>query len=378
MMRDTRTVLLVEDHDADAVLFRLLLEECGAAWQVEHVTRLADAVERLPRGGIDVIALDLNLPDAFGADTVARLRLFDAETPIIVLTGSPPDVMETIGSRAQDLIVKGSIDPRLLDRSLRYAVERAAMQRQLLHSQKMEVVGRFASSIVHDFNNLLTVIQGSVDLLEQRRRCTPDEVEDIEQIRGAADRAAGLTKQLLDYTRRDPTHVRTLNVGELIDDLSRLIGRLVGRHIEFTVDVPCDLWVVADRGQLEQVLVNLAANARDAMPDGGSLSIAASIRTQAELRMRLAHGRYVCLSVTDSGIGIPADILPRIFEPYFTTKGEDRGTGLGLASASTIVEKFGGRLTAESEPGRGSTFTVVLPESATRGEPRPVRLRADR
>jgi PAS domain S-box-containing protein len=226
-------------------------------------------------------------------------------------------------------------------------------EEQLRQAQKMEAVGRLAGGIAHDFNNLLTAISGYTELLLDR---VPEEQRpDAEQIRHATDRATALTKQLLAFTRRQVIQRESLDLNDVVGDMDRLLRRLLGSDVELvTVLAPALSRVEADRSQLEQVIVNLALNARDAMPTGGKLVIETATRDEA-----------ILLRVQDSGTGIPDEVKPHIFEPFFTTKEPGRGTGLGLATVLGIVEQGGGTIEFSTVATQGSTFEVSLPAAVS-------------
>lgn len=240
------------------------------------------------------------------------------------------------------------------------------LQQQLLVSQKMEAVGRLSAGIAHDFNNLLTVIGGySALLLGQREKDDPD-YADLAEIQKASDQAAQLTRQLLVFSRRQVTNPRAINLNAIVADMDRMLRRVIGEDIDWVTELdPEPGLVLADSGQWEQVVMNLAVNARDAMPAGGKLTLQTSkLDLEEPLAVRktaLAPGRYVVLSMTDTGVGIDPQIADLIFEPFFTTKEVGKGTGLGLSTVYAIVEQSGGRITVYSEPGHGTTFRIFLP-----------------
>jgi PAS domain S-box-containing protein len=241
------------------------------------------------------------------------------------------------------------------------------VEEQLRHSQKMEAVGRLAGGIAHDFNNFLTVIQGNVEMALADLPASAPLREDLEEIKSASGRAAVLVRQLLTFSRRNAAQPKVvLDLRGEIANLDKMLRRLIGEHIELVTRCEPGLGHVrADAGQIEQVIVNLVVNARDAMPDGGRLVIEACNRTLAEAEVRYANhlrpGRYVEIRITDSGCGMDEETLSRIFEPFFTTKEKRKGTGLGLPTAYGIIKQSGGYLWAESAPGRGSTFRIYLP-----------------
>ena len=239
-------------------------------------------------------------------------------------------------------------------------------EEQLRASQKMEAVGRLAGGVAHDFNNLLTVIQGHSELLLARLRDDDPIRKEIEEIRKASERAAGLTRQLLAFSRRQVLQARVLDLNEAVADMEKMLRRLIGEDIELITRLgPGIAHVKADPGQLEQVIMNLAVNARDAMPEGGQLTIETADATLDEEFCRThppTHpGRYVMLALIDTGIGMSPEILSHVFEPFFTTKEKGRGTGLGLATVYGIVKQSEGYVWVESAPGGGSSFRIYLP-----------------
>jgi PAS domain S-box-containing protein len=244
--------------------------------------------------------------------------------------------------------------------------ERRLLEEQLRQAQKMEAVGQLAGGIAHDFNNLLTVIKGNSQLLLEKLHAVDSRRSGVEQIQKAADRAASLIYQLLAFSRKQVIEFRVLDLNSMIANTMQLLRRLLGEHIELTIIEGKDLGrVKADPGQIEQVIMNLALNARDAMADGGKLTIETE-NTTVEETFRSepgspAPGQYVVLRMTDTGVGMTPDTLAHIFEPFFTTKAVGKGTGLGLSTVYGIVKQSNGFITAHSEPGRGSTFTVHLP-----------------
>ncbi|HWI26976.1 MAG TPA: PAS domain-containing protein [Stellaceae bacterium] len=244
--------------------------------------------------------------------------------------------------------------------------EQKSLEAQFAQSQKMQAVGQLAGGVAHDFNNLLTAMIGFCDLLLLRFRPGDPSFADIMQIKQNANRAANLVRQLLAFSRQQTLQPRVLNITDVLAELSHLLRRLIGENIELKVVHGRDLGLVkVDQGQLEQVIINLAVNARDAMPGGGTLTIRTA-NMSSEFPMRRGHevmppGEYVLVEVTDTGIGIPRDNLARIFEPFFSTKEVGSGTGLGLSTVYGIVKQTGGFVFVESEPGKGAQFSIFLP-----------------
>jgi signal transduction histidine kinase len=240
-------------------------------------------------------------------------------------------------------------------------------QQQLNQAVKMEAVGRLAGGIAHDFNNLLTAIRGYSDLVLASLPADNPIAGDVLEIQRAADRAASLTQQLLAFSRRQVLRPARIDLGAVVTELTSMIRRVIGADVELDVCACATRTVLADRGQIEQVIMNLAVNARDAMPSGGTLRIDAcdhDVETP-DLHREGAPppGRYALVRVQDSGTGIPPEILDRIFEPFFTTKKAGKGTGLGLSTAYGIVKQSGGFIEVSSDAGRGTSFEILLPEA---------------
>jgi nitrogen-specific signal transduction histidine kinase len=243
---------------------------------------------------------------------------------------------------------------------------RRLLQEQLLQSQKMESIGRLAGGVAHDFNNLLTAIMGYTEML--RQDLPPDHPGQtfVDEVSKAGGRATALTTQLLAFARRQVIEPRVIDLNAVVSDTEKMLRRLVGEDIEIVTASEPDLGAVeADPSQVHQILVNLAVNARDAMPSGGTLIIETANALLDELYARshleVRPGRYVLLSITDTGVGMPPEVQSHLFEPFFTTKELGKGTGLGLATCHGIVKQAGGHITVTSAPGHGTTFRIFLP-----------------
>lgn len=250
---------------------------------------------------------------------------------------------------------------RALLASLRDISERRQLEEELRHSQKMEAVGRLTAGVAHDFNNLLTIVLGNLDTLRRRLPKDPRLTRSIENATTGARRAADLTQQLLAYSRRQPLKPKAVDLGDLLNGMNDLLTRTLGIAVSISVDVAPGTWqIIVDPSQLEAALINLAVNARDAMTAGGTLSIRAWNCTADELA-EVATGEFVCLSVSDTGTGIPAHLAQQVFDPFFTTKGVGKGTGLGLSQVYGFVKQSHGHVTLESEVGTGTIVRLYLP-----------------
>ncbi len=307
-------------------------------------------------------AFEVILTDALPA--AAQRGVWSGETALLHRDGTEIPVSQVVLShRAPD----GRIEYySMVMRDLR---ERKRLEGQLLQSQKMEAVGRLAGGVAHDFNNIITAIVGYTDLLLEELPLDDSRREDIEEIRKIAERAAALTQQLLAFSRKQVLQPVVLDLNTVVANMDKMLRRLIGEDVDLLTVSGEELGLVrADPGQIEQVIVNLAVNARDAMPRGGRLTIET---TNAELDTQYVRehvgastGAYVMLAVSDTGVGIDASAKARMFEPFFTTKGPDKGTGLGLSTVYGIVKQSEGHIWVYSEPGQGTTFKIYLPRVA--------------
>lgn len=254
--------------------------------------------------------------------------------------------------------------------SLKDSSEESTLKRQVAQATKMQAVGQLAGGVAHDFNNILTAIIGYCDLMLMRHAPGDSDYDDIQQIKSNSNRAANLTRQLLAFSRQQTLRPQVLQLPDIVADVSSLLKRLLGERVKLQVTHGRNLGPVrADPGQLEQVIVNLAVNARDAMPDGGTVSIQTYAVTAAQVRALgnaiLPPAEYTALRVSDTGTGIAPELLSKIFEPFFTTKEVGKGTGLGLSTVYGIVKQSGGYIFAESELGKGTSFVIYLPIHVT-------------
>jgi two-component system, cell cycle sensor histidine kinase and response regulator CckA len=368
-------VLLVEDDDAYADLLSEALDAIRVPLRLHRVRSLEAALAGLDDPTPDAVLLDLALPDSAGIETVRRMHVAAPAVPLVVITSQEDEALalEAVKEGADDYLVKGSADGQVVSRAIRYARERSALRRtlmareeQLRQAHKMEAVGRLAGGVAHDFNNVLSAIFGYAELLLDQFDETDPRRADVVEIRRSADRAANLTRQLLAFSRKEVIQPRILRLHDVVSGMEGLLRRLVGEDVVIEIATQPGLWHVrADPGQVEQVIMNLAANARDAMPSGGYLTIetgnitVASPDPQATPGLRV--GDYAWMAVTDTGTGIPDAVRPHIFEPFFTTKATGEGTGLGLATVYGIVKQMAGGIYLEPAEGTGTRFRVYLP-----------------
>jgi two-component system cell cycle sensor histidine kinase/response regulator CckA len=298
-----------------------------------------------------------------GDDSLDALLATDSATLIDVLIPAPDgQAEERSGNLYAAPLTGGTRVIHLID-----TTQQKKLEIQFTQSQKMLAVGTLAGGIAHDFNNLLTAMNGFCDLLLQRHQPGDPSFADIMQVKQNANRAANLVRQLLAFSRQQTLQPQVLNLADVISDLSNLLRRLLGAGIELEVEHSRETGLIrVDRGQLEQVLINLAVNARDAMTGEGSLSIRTrtigpDLKGEPVRRPPLPAADWVVIEVTDTGGGIPAGLIDRIFEPFFTTKPIGEGTGLGLSTVYGIVKQTGGYIFADNVPGQGACFSVYLP-----------------
>jgi PAS domain S-box-containing protein len=272
--------------------------------------------------------------------------------------------MRSIYNRYSPNMTAGKVTGRYVITS--DVTERKRIEEQLMQSQKMEAIGNLAGGVAHDFNNILTAISGYAEILLNTTGSEDPRREDIGEIQMAAERATALTRQLLVFSRSQVLEPRILDINEVISLMGKMLGRIIGEDIKLVLELEPALGsVLADPGQIEQVIMNLSVNARDAMPDGGTLGIRTMNVTLDEQMCReipdTNPGAYICLEIRDTGSGMERELLDRIFEPFFSTKESGRGTGLGLSTVYGIIKQHKGSITVWSEPGSGSVFRIYLP-----------------
>ena len=372
----------LEGNPADAELIDSTLRNAGIPCQTKRVHTREDFLAALRQGGFSLILADTTVPDFDGAAALDLARALHPDVPFLFVSGMQGEefAVDMMQRGATDYISKqrlGRLVPSVR-RTLRELDERLERKRaedalrmsekQLRQAQKMEAVGRLAGGLAHDFNNLLTVIMGhSQVLLDELSVGSPIRAK-IEEMQKAGERAANLIRQLMAFSRKQPMEPNVLPLNSVIGNVEGMLRRLIGEDIQLVIRPdPHNGHVKADPGQLEQVLMNLVVNARDAMPNGGLLAIETSQVELARTPMHHLHplplGHYVKLTVTDTGCGMNTDVLGHLFEPFFTTKEAHKGTGLGLSTVFGIVTTCGGGIDVWSQVGHGTTFDLYFPRA---------------
>jgi len=372
-MRAPIHILHLEDDPNEAKLVESILEIEASPCLVTHVQGQAEFIATLERGGIDLIISDYSLP---GFDGMSALKIAHArwpDIPFILMSGTLGEefAIESLKSGATDYVMKERRSRLIpaVHRALREVEERAErrlLEAQFIHAQKMEVVGQLSSGVAHDFNNFLSIIIGNNDYLLAKLRAEDPLRNNCEEIQHAAERAAGVTRQLLVFSRNQAVQPVVLDLNEVIQSMDKMLSRLVDEPIELTLVLERKIGhIKADSGYIGQLLMNLVINARDAMPNGGSLTIATSNFTQKQdtepVPADIMPGDYVMLSVSDTGVGMTDEVKARLFEAFFTTKPKGKGTGLGMATCQTIVKQSGAYISVDSELGRGTIFKIYFP-----------------
>jgi two-component system, cell cycle sensor histidine kinase and response regulator CckA len=387
----TLKVLLVEDSEDDAELVRLELHRGGFLPIYQRVQTREEMSRALESDQWQLVLSDYSMPRFSAPEALEVLRSRDNDIPFIIVSGTVGEetAVQAMRLGVNDYILKGKLS-RLcaaIERELRESESRqrardelahSVLERnraeeslrkaeeQLLHTQKMEAVGRLAGSVAHDFNNLLSVILSYCALILKDLRPMDPLRPEIQAIERAGERAADLTRQLLAFSRKQVLAPRVLDLNHVLRESEKILSRLIGEDIEFVARYARDLpSVKIDPGQIDQVVMNLAVNARDAMPNGGKLTIetgeAYLDEGFAALHPEVVPGNYVMLAMSDTGVGMDKETQLRIFEPFFTTKGTGKGTGLGLSTVFGIVKQSGGSIWVYSELDKGTTFKLYLP-----------------
>ena len=369
------SILLIDDDPQAQALIEMALIDAHFERKIEVIATAAAGLERIKADEHDIYLVDQRLPDGTGLDLIRVAKDLNVDKPFILMTGYGSGALDEAALRegAADYVEKHLVGAHL-ERSIRYALRnwqsnRALHDReeQLRQSQKMEAIGRLAGGVAHDFNNLLTAIIGYTDMIAEREDLDASTSREVGEIRRAADRGAALTRQLLAFSRKQFLNPTVINVNESVAGLLHMLPRLIGDHIQTEARLGTGLgFVKADGSQIEQVIVNLVLNARDAMPGGGHITIeTGNVKLDEERLLEeglaLAPGDYVMLAITDTGVGMDEATRAQAFEPFFTTKAKGKGTGLGLATVYGIIDQSGGSIAMDTAPGRGTSIRIYLP-----------------
>jgi signal transduction histidine kinase len=387
----TRTplrVLIADDSENDALIVLHALRKAGYEPRYERVWTPPGFQAALRKQAWELVISDYEMPGFGGFEALELLKQSGQDVPFILVSAvvSEETAVAAMKAGAHDYIMKRKL-ARLgpaIQRELREAQTRTAKKAaeaalrqsedQLRQAQKLEAVARLAAGVAHDFNNILTAISGHSELLLRQLEAGDSRRKNAEQIEKCAYLAAALTRQLLTFSRKQAIEPRVLNLNAVVQNIQNMLRRLIGEDIEFLAELhPGAGHIKADPGQLEQVIMNLTVNARDAMPNGGKVIVRTANLLMDGARLKdvpaLQPGNYVMLAIADTGMGMTPEVKAHLFEPFFTTKPPGKGTGLGLATCFGIVKQSSGHIEVESEPGKGTTFKVYFPKVADVLEP---------
>jgi len=384
--------LIADDSENDVLVLLHVLRKAGYEPVYERVWTAPAMKAALQRQTWDIVISDYEMPNFGGFEALQLLKESGHDLPFILVSAviSEETAVTAMKAGAHDYIMKRNLARLVpaIERELREAQSRVARkaaetalrqsEEQLRQVQKIEAVGRLAAGVAHDFNNILTAIMGHSELLLRQLDAGDPRRKNAEQIEKVAHLAAGLTRQLLIFSRKQVIEPRVLNLNAVILDIKKMLRRLIGENIEFcTLLDPAAGHIKADPGQIEQVIMNLAVNARDAMPKGGKLTVTTANTTLDKNHLKnfpdMGAGDYVMLAIADTGTGMSEEVKAHLFEPFFTTKPPGTGTGLGLATCFGIVKQNTGHINVHSELGSGTTFKIYFPQVQSAIEPLRVR-----
>ena len=371
-MKSPLYILHLEDNANDAALILSTLEDGGIVCKTTRVETEDDFAAALELG-FDLILSDHTLPTFDGLSALKIAHREKPDLPVIFVSGTLGEdrAVDALKSGATDYVLKEGVSRlvpavRRAMQEVEERTERRRLEAQVIDGQKLDVVGQLAGGVAHDFNNLLSVIIGYCHLLQMDLAADSPQLKYAEEIRHASERAAGLTRQLLVFSRKQTVQPVALILNDVVKDMEQLLRRLIDANIEMTIALGEQTGCIhADSGYVGQVLMNLVVNARDAMPYGGKLTISTADITigenDANIKMGGLPGDYVVLGVSDTGTGMTEEVKAHLFEPLFTTKPAGKGTGLGLVTCRNIIHLSGGHINFLSESGKGTEFNVYFP-----------------
>jgi two-component system cell cycle sensor histidine kinase/response regulator CckA len=382
-MKPPLRILHLEDDENDAALVQASLG-AGAILSTTRRVHTRDAFDAALNGGdIDLILSDCSMPGFDGISALQMAHTRCPNVPLIFVSGTLGEekAIDSLKNGATDYILKGSLArlapavKRAME-EVNARLERQRLEERFIEAQKMEVIGRLAGGVAHDFNNILAVIMGYNEVMLSEFEPKSKHYKCALEIRNASERAAGLTKQLLVFSRKQTAQPVVLDLEDSVQKLENMLGRLVGANVEMTIiGENSGGYIRADNGYIGQVLMNLVVNARDAMPNGGNLTIATANVTldqdYADAHPGEKPGEFVRLRVRDTGMGMTDEVKAHLFEAFFTTKPIGKGTGLGLATCQSIVRQCGGHIDVSSELGQGTIFNIYFPRVAKPGADTP-------
>lgn len=385
-MKTVLHILHLEDNLEDAALVAATLKSKGIECTITCVESRDAFVAALEKGGIDLILSDYSLPSFDGLEALKIVRTRWPDIPLILVSGTLGEelAIDSFKSGVTDYVLKDRLSrlaPAVF-RAMQEVKERAEKKKieaQFVEAQKMEVIGRLAGGIAHDFNNILAVIMGYSDMMKQENILSEKADKYNNCIRQASERAAALVGQLLIFSRKQTVVPVVLDLNRIVEESDSILRRLIDENIELIIHLDRKAgWVNADAGHIGQMLMNLVVNARDAMTKGGKLEIITSSvsldETIVGIDGPIPSGNYALLAVSDTGTGMIDGVKKHLFEAFFTTKLEGKGTGLGLATCHTIMKQCGGYISVASELGKGTTFSIYFPkaEKPLMSEPAPL------
>lgn len=372
-MENELRLLILEDSMEDVMLLKRHLRQGGVQYVECAVETEEDFVNQLGEFNPSIVLADYNLPTFNGLKALEIVRNKNKHLPFILLSGVAGEelAMDALLLGATDYVLKNRLGRLIpsINRAVREIDEQKKnkeLEERFNQSQKMEAIGKLAGGVAHDFNNILMAIKMNTEFALKEIETNSQAHEDLNEVLTLANRASSLTRQLLAYSRKQVLELKVVHLNQVVENINKMLSRIIGEDIELNFHLEPNLpYVKVDEGQFEQVIMNLVVNARDAMPNGGLLTLETRKvvldEEYTKSYLDLNAGEYVLIAVSDNGEGIEPDIFKNIFDPFFTTKEQGKGTGLGLSMVHGIVKQSGGDIHVYSEVGEGTTFRIYLP-----------------